>query len=285
MRHETPMRSLDSLMDEADVRRFYERCARELGRDVDTAGGRAQVRRPLGRAGVRERRACGRLDPRRRRRRRGRHREHQDHPRGAAAPAGGAATATARPRGGARRGLHPDQAVRGLQPPPRGGGREDLRQSAQHGGRQPAHARRQDHGVAAAADLLLGAGAELERAARHPVGVPAVDEELGPPDQRARHAPRRPRRRHRLVRARSAPTATRSPTRSTAASSRWTRSPIRSSSASSRTARAGRWRGSSRRASARRASSRSRRWSDAPARSRRWRRSSRSSSPASPSPT
>ncbi len=33
MRHETPMRSLDSLMDEADVRRFYERCARELGRE------------------------------------------------------------------------------------------------------------------------------------------------------------------------------------------------------------------------------------------------------------
>jgi DNA ligase (NAD+) len=34
VRHETPMRSLDSLMDEADVRRFYERCARELGRDA-----------------------------------------------------------------------------------------------------------------------------------------------------------------------------------------------------------------------------------------------------------
>ncbi|HEX2462991.1 MAG TPA: NAD-dependent DNA ligase LigA [Thermoanaerobaculia bacterium] len=33
VRHETPMRSLDSLMDEADVRRFYERCVRELGRE------------------------------------------------------------------------------------------------------------------------------------------------------------------------------------------------------------------------------------------------------------
>ena len=33
VRHETPMRSLDSLMDEAEVRRFYERCARELGRE------------------------------------------------------------------------------------------------------------------------------------------------------------------------------------------------------------------------------------------------------------
>jgi DNA ligase (NAD+) len=34
VRHESPMRSLDSLMDEADVRRFYERCARELGREA-----------------------------------------------------------------------------------------------------------------------------------------------------------------------------------------------------------------------------------------------------------
>ena len=33
VRHSTPMRSLDSLMDEADVRRFYERCLRELGRE------------------------------------------------------------------------------------------------------------------------------------------------------------------------------------------------------------------------------------------------------------
>jgi DNA ligase (NAD+) len=34
VRHETPMRSLDSLMDEADVRRFYDRCVRELGREA-----------------------------------------------------------------------------------------------------------------------------------------------------------------------------------------------------------------------------------------------------------
>ncbi|HVR29465.1 MAG TPA: NAD-dependent DNA ligase LigA [Thermoanaerobaculia bacterium] len=34
VRHETPMRSLDSLQDEADVRRFYDRCRRELLRDA-----------------------------------------------------------------------------------------------------------------------------------------------------------------------------------------------------------------------------------------------------------
>jgi DNA ligase (NAD+) len=34
VRHETPMRSLDSLVEEADVRRFYDRCLRELGHDV-----------------------------------------------------------------------------------------------------------------------------------------------------------------------------------------------------------------------------------------------------------
>ena len=105
-----------------------------------------------------------------------------------------------RARGRARRGLHPDPAVRGLQSPPRGGGRKDVRQPAQHGGGKPADARRQDHRLAAAADLLLGAGAELERATGHAVGVPPVDEELGPPDQRPRHAPRRSRRRHRVVR-------------------------------------------------------------------------------------
>ena len=126
VRHETPMRSLDSLMDEADVRRFYERCAaraRARGRyrwwaSPSTTASRSSWCTRTASSPVASTRGDG-VD------RRGRHREHQDHPRGAAAPA--------RRRPPSRRSTS-SRAARStsrspfadVQPPARGGRREDF---------------------------------------------------------------------------------------------------------------------------------------------------------------
>ena len=76
VRHAVPMLSLDNAMDEAEMRAWLERVARQLDRsDAVALRRRAEARRRRGRAGLRGRAARGRLDARRRADRRGRHGE------------------------------------------------------------------------------------------------------------------------------------------------------------------------------------------------------------------
>ena len=127
---------------------FDARVRRELrpgrGRSAGRVRGRAQVRRPGHQPALRERRAGAGGDARRRRDRRGRDAEHPHHRPDPAAAAPAMRRAGA---GGARRGLHAARRLRGAQRAParddRGGReeREDLRQSAQRGGRRGAPAR------------------------------------------------------------------------------------------------------------------------------------------------
>ena len=280
VRHETPMRSLDSLMDESDVRRFYERCARELGRESIPLVGEpkydglsVELVYENGELAVASTRGDGVIG--------------EDVTENIKT----IREVPLRLRADGARAAQPPKhvVVRGEVYIPIKPFAEFNRRREEAGEKTFANPRNMAAGSLRMLDARITASRPLRTffwelapsthdPSRHAVGVPAADEELGAPDQRTGDQPARLRRRDRVVRHDRRRRATRSSTRSTAASSRSIRWPIRSSSASSPTARAGRWRGSSRRASARPRSSPSKRRSGAPARSRRWRSSSRSSS-------
>ena len=135
----------------ARVRRFLKLKAERRGR----RHGRAEDRRAVDLAAVREWRAEKRRHARRWRGRRGRDRQHP-HAEGCAAQAEG--QGPSRADRGARRDLHDDEGLRSIPGGRDGSGPQAPGQSAQRGGGKPAPEGCVDHGVAAAALLCLHVG-------------------------------------------------------------------------------------------------------------------------------
>ena len=266
VQHAVPMLSLGNAFSDEDVAEFVERhpaLSQARCRSHSGAGRRAEDRRPVAVAALREWRTGPRRDARRRLYRRGCHRQcphHQGHSAHAEGPQ------HSRGLRNARRSLHAQEGFSRAEQEAGGSRRHGVRQSAQFGGGLAAPEGRLDHRVAAAEILRLYLGRDERASGRYPARHAGVDGQSRLCRQSAERRSARMSTTSSSSTARSARSAPRSATTSTAWSTRSTGSTGRIVSVSCRAARAGRSRTNSRPSRRRRCSTASISRSAAPAR-------------------
>ncbi|CAB5609610.1 Uncharacterised protein [Pseudomonas aeruginosa] len=146
---------------------------------------RAEAGRPGRQPALRARPTGARRHPRRWQHRRGHHQQRTHHSQRTSEAAWRRLAGDPR---SARRGVHVQGRFRGAQRQGRGNRRQDLRQPAQRGGRQPAPAGFEDHRQSPAGVLCLRLRPSQRDAAGHPGGHPRGVPRLGYPHQ-SRAAP------------------------------------------------------------------------------------------------